>query len=380
MSQKLIPILKDGIRVDGYFTDSKTEIIYYKKSIEGKKIKFSTGQTKLLQAKKIANKKIKDFLGVSAKKRVSLIGDELKHWIDLRRSEAESGEIKYGTLTVILNSEKKIRPFWENKYPEEINRTTVIEWCDWFYETYPDQQMENSVKYFKNFCKFLNEKIVKNRPLLPSIPTIKDPRAQTHRVSRKKKKERILTDNEIAKILSVCDLREKLIISLMYYMAFRVESDALSAEKSQFFLNESPPIYVFNEGNNKGKRTGKQGIHDQVLELLNLWLPNTGNSIYIFPQKNDLKKHLKGQQINWDKIKRESGVTWGWTAHTFRHTCLTKLFSDPTNPMAIICKCFRISLKEAMKTYIHTTDENIEKMRNAIQGISNGGEKGTTNV
>lgn len=343
----------------GYYVMPKSGIIYFIKSIDAKTIKFSCRTDNILKAKRYANTKLKEKLGIKKANVTPLLGELMLKYL----KEREHDEITASTYRVVSNSINDLIPFFEKYRTEDISKDLWIKCFYWYKEKYEGKQVENALKYFKNFCFWLKEQNHMGRPLLFNVPRFPNPEAKKVRQKRQNKKSRILTKPEIKSILSVCSDDEKLIVLLLYTMGFRI-SEACGLKWSSLDLAEDEPIYRFSEGDNKAGHIGTQGIHSAVLELL---IQKEMTSPFVFPQRSTAEKHIAPQQINWKRIKKESGVTWSWSPHTFRHTCLTELFSNPENAQAIIMKCFRISYRVALDTYIHVTAESRAKLKDAIE-------------
>lgn len=362
MKKTLKPLLdKDGAEVAGYKVYEAGGVIYFRQMIDGEEIKFSTGETSLVKARMVVGRELKRRLERYTSKVKTLLGDEIEKYIAVR----EKDEITADAMKNIRNGLKQVKPFWQNKLPSEITADSWRECYEWFKVNHPTIQFENANKVFRTFCKWLNQPTKDRGVLIFYVPTIKNPEAKKTRKERKRRKSRIFTDEEFTKIYQACELREQVLVLLMYTMAFRVESDALSARWDQFHMHAELPFYHFGEFDNKAGLEGRQAIHEVTLEHLKRLKEVTGHSEFVFPQQNDPTKHLRRAMIDWPAIRKKSGVTWDWSAHRFRHSCLTKL-AERGFPMHLICKCYRISAQEFMNTYAHLTPEGLASMQNAM--------------
>jgi integrase len=230
--------------------------------------------------------------------------------------------------------------------------------------------MENAVKYMRNFCHYLAQKVVDGKPLIPVVPNIADPNYKKIRRNRKKKKERVITADELKTIVKTAAHPDhQLIVLFMYTMAARITETLELKFGEQIILDRKTPMYRWSDGQNKADLDGWHALHPSLIDRLE-WLravrKSTGTT-RVFPQKLDNQKPLREQQIDWAGWRKRADLGWHWTPHTFRHTCLTNLFSDEKNPQGLICKLYRVSLAVALETYIHPTESSIEKMRNVIE-------------
>lgn len=368
MSQKLIPLYAGETRERDLYVDAKTDVIYFVRSIEGKKLKFSTGvkMPNLKGARRAANLKLNQKLNAKRQPKQTLIKDELSAWIVVKENEGLAED----TMNNIRRARKQIEEFWGSKFPYEITADNLTEWYAWWPENNPKSEMENAVKYLRNFCKYLAQKIVRDRPLLPAVPKISDPNYKKIRRARKKKKERIITGPEFKTIIEKAEsFSHKLLVLFMYTMASRITETLELRFGEEILLDLEPPRYIWREGQNKADLDGWHALHPKLIGPLGRRREacKTEGTIRLFPQLNDNSKALKAQQIDWAGWRRRANLGWCWTPHTFRHTCLSNLFNDPKNPQALICKLYRVSLAVASETYIHPTDEGREIFRNAIK-------------
>lgn len=370
MKQKLIPYIDDsGKRHDTFFEDARTGIIYFKKDHNGKRIKFSTKvhKSKFVVAKKEANKEFDRRIGKGPKVRThSLIKDEVDLWLLKKDSEGHDRSTMYN----IKRAGFHIKEFWGDLFPSEITQDKVVEWYTFWNENHSDIDMENAVKYMKNFCRYLSQKAVDGRPLLAVIPRIVDPNHKTIRRRRKKAKANIFTQEDLKKILKTAESEEhQLIVLFMYTMASRVTETLSLSFDTEILLDRNPPIYQWSDGQNKADLEGFHALHPILIERLKKLYKKriSEGTTRLFPQQNDNTKPLREQQIDWAAWRSRADIGWHWSPHTFRHTCLSNLFNDEKNPQALICKLYRVSIKVAMDTYIKPTQEGIAKMRDSIK-------------
>lgn len=366
--QKLIPFVdSDGKQHDSFFEDPRSGIIYFRKKHSGKKIKFSTRihKSKFINAKRFANQEFDRLTGKKKTHIQNLIKEELELWLLVKESE----RLAYDTFNNVKRAKRQIAEFWGDELVTAITRDKMTEWYTWWAEKHPNIDMENAIKYMRNFCRYLSQKIVNNRPLLSVVPDISDPNYKTIRRRRKKKKERIFTHHELTKIIKTAETkRDQLIVLIMYTMATRV-TETLEMSFGQEIILGKNPIYRWRDGQNKSDHDGYHALHPALVERLEEreWTSKQHQTNRLFFQKLDHSKALKEQQVEWADWRKRADLDWHWTPHTFRHTCLSNLFNNPKNPQALICKLYRVSLAVAIDTYIKPTKEGIALMRKAIK-------------
>lgn len=375
MNQNLQPLFEGEIRVVDFFFDPKTRIIYFVKSIENKKIKFSTRirTPDIAKAKRFANTKLREKLNQRKFRAQSLIKDELELWLKVKEAEGWAGD----TMNNIRRAKLQINEYWGDKFPREITRDNLTAWYAWWGENHADIQMENAIKYPRNFCRYLAEKVVGEYPLLPAVPTIRDPGAREARARRQKKKEHLISAHDFRCIYKAAEPVSAritaddagLMVLLMYTMATRVDETLRLRFGEEIFLDLEVPIYRWRVGQNKADLWGEHALHSSLIEPLQALRSRRGSegTALLFPQERDNQKPLREQMVDWDAWRTRAFISWNWTPHTFRHTCLSNLFGDERNPQALICKLYRVSLPTAMEHYVKATQSGILKMRDAIE-------------
>jgi integrase len=240
----------------------------------------------------------------------------------------------------------------------------------WWKSNHPDIQMENAVKYFNNFCAYLHEKVINDRPLLASKMRFQDPNRHEISASRAEKKERIISPQEFSEILKTAlNPEEALVVLIMYTMATRIDETLNLDFDGRILLDANPPLYRWTSGSNKAKKIGEHALHESLIEpLKTLRVKRMGEGTkLLFPQQKDNKKPLREQMIDWEAWRKRANLGWHWTPHTFRHTCLTNLFNDEKNAQAVICILYRTSLQVALKVYVKVTRESMLAMRDSIK-------------
>lgn len=367
MSQRLFPLFEDSKRVHDFFVDKQTGIIYFLKSVNNRKVKFSTRckYPDVAKARRVANQEFQKRYGRRKEHLQPLITDELNLWLKTKEHEG----LAYDTLNNVRRAKLQIEEFWGGKFPGEITSDNLVSWYQFWREHNSKIEMENAVKYMRNFSRYLATKVVGGKPLLAAVPPIKDPNYKKIRKARKKKKENILTAEDFKKIYHSAESPEhQLIVLFMYTMATRITETLTMAFRHEIHFGRTPE-YCWSVGQNKADLEGRHALHPLLIEPLKAIYATRGDydTILVFPQQKDKSKPLREQMIDWAGWRKRAGVSFHWTPHTFRHTCLSNLFNDEKNPQALICKLYRVSLAVALETYVKPTESGREKMRNAIE-------------
>lgn len=364
--QILHPLFNNESRVHDYYYDQETDMIYFRKSIEGKIIKFSTGvkRPNILGAKRFANSALRKKLNKRKNNISTLISDELISFQKVKDSE----NWKADSNKNIRNGIKQIKAFWGDKFPSEITADNIPLWFEWFKKEYPGQQKENAIKVMRMFTKYLGKKMVNGLPLLISVPTITDPDRKELLAHRQKRKERVFEGDDFKRVYdSGLDEAEKLVVLFMYLMATRIDETLKLRFGYEILLDQEPPVYQWTVGQNKADLVGRHAIHESLIEPLRKLREQrkVEGTPYLFPSRTDIAKPSYEQMIDWASWRDRAKIGWHWTTHTCRRSCLTDLFADENNPQILICKLYRVSLAVAFEHYIKTTKTGILKMQNA---------------
>lgn len=366
MSQTYRPLFINEKRLDGYFYDPSSDIIHFIKSMDGQKVKFSTKVKRPFHKKamSVANVRLKEIFGDKRVIIQPLINDEIPKYKAFKKSE----DLDPKTMQKITQAFARIEPYWGGMFPREINDDTVAGWHKWLDEKFPGQQKFNAIKYFKGLCRYMNRKQFEGMPLLPAIPLIRDPKAKEHKATRKKKTDRIFTRKEFRRILLIANQTERLAAAIMYTMATRIEETLEMSFSEQVVKVPGGWKYVWSHGQNKADLDGSHEFPTSLTGMLNVRV-RVGH-VRLFPQSKDTTKALKPQQIDWDDWRSRADLGWHWTSKTFRHTCLSNLFSDPKYAQAVICSQYRVSLKVALETYVKATEKSKRSLKNASDAWS----------
>lgn len=366
MKQKLVPYVhSDGQTWDHFFVDPKTGIIYFERRMDRKRIKFSTKTTNGIKAKRIANEQLAVRLGIKKKFVRTLISEELKLWLLIKEGES----LKYDTLNNVRRAARQIEEFWGDLLPSEIDRDKCAEWYAWWRQKHPDIEMENAIKYFRNFCKYLHEKVVHGHALLPAIPRIADPNRKKIKAQRQRKKERIISSEEFAKIYrTAATPAEGLVVLFMYTMATRIDETLKLEFGSTILLDREYPVYRWFIDTNKAELKGQNLLHLALIKPLQALQEQRSfeGTRLLFPQKMDNTRPLREQLIDWEAWRERANLGWHWTPHTFRHTALTNLMAAGVQH-GLICTAFKISIQVLLETYYHVTMEELLSARGKIQ-------------
>ncbi|WP_413581117.1 hypothetical protein [Bdellovibrio sp. HCB288] len=369
--QKLIPYVhpKDGETWEYFFVDEVSQIIYFVKKHNGKRIKFTTKEKYPdggVKAKRYANAEFDRRTGKKTKHVKSLISDELELWLKVKETE----DLAYDSMNNVKRAAKQIKEFWGEMLPGEITVDNATEWYVFWKKKHPDISIENAAKYMNNFCQYLSLKRINGQPLIYGVPTFYDPDRKKAMIKRKGKTKNVFSVAEFRAVRHYAEnWIEGLIVHFMYVMATRIEETLQTEFGVHIILDIEVPVYRWFYGSNKADLAGEHALHPSLIEPLKRLrdLRRAEGTNLLFPQVFDNQKPMAEQQIDWAGWRYRVNIGWHWTSKTFRHTALTNLFNDPKNPHAAIIKLYRVSLQVALETYIKVTPESVMLLRDAIK-------------
>jgi integrase len=209
-------------------------------------------------------------------------------------------------------------------------------------------------KYMGTFANWLFKKgLIQKKPLMFDPNWIADESAA-------EKIKHVFSDEEARAMMKLSHGPFGLYIRMGLLMGMR------SSEMTQLFTDridlEHKVIKLRAIDCKTGSKTGKGrtiAIHGDVIEPLIEQMPMLGYG-FLFPNKKDQFKPMSrlGFKAQWNALMDKIGIEHA-TPHSMRHTCATKLFSNPALHPAVICKSMGFSLEMAMKVYVNFSDKDL---------------------
>lgn len=350
-----------------YYGETRSpHYIYFKQMIDAELIKFSTGKSKVADALKVAPLMLKDRLkaGKRTIRRRSTFGDHFQTYFKFKEKQVKDGEIKEATLDLVRRAERKMLPYWKNKFIDELDSAYKVEnvkcweneffsYEDWYRDKYAGESMFNVLKYFNSYCKWMHDNGLCRRKV-----RFKDPKAKVERKARKNRLSRILTNDEVNALLSNSDIIQKVAILFGFYMAFRI-SDVTNLEWSRVNLDPSDP-YIEFLGDDKEETYTKAPLNGVLLAVLKE-LKQGAKSKWVFPQKRNPGEAMNTQNLYMEKVFAAAALK-KFSFKILRHTRLTLDFGNPEIPDVDVMAMRRVSMKVALEHYIHPNKDNRKRM------------------
>lgn len=271
-------------------------------------------------------------------------------------------KVREKTLGEYVNFyERYFKDFWGEKSLEEI---TADEW-----EKYIDHARAKSVKkdklkifnHWKIMSAFCSWCIATDR--LVKMPGIYNPDPVTFQ-------DELEDEDGIGKNLTdsqLLDLRNKiennmaleLYVSCAIYMGMR-SSEITQLKKDRLDFKNN--LIKLRASDTKTKQARSVPIHSVVFTLLKAQCHVTESSEYLFPNRVDKSRPMDrtGFKKSWYALLETCKIDCRF--HDLRHSYATRVFGDPSINPVVACKSLGMSMKTAMKHYIHFSEEQLSSL------------------
>lgn len=289
-----------------------------------------------------------------------MIGKLWPEFIVFRKTGDQKTKLKPWRLSTLKEYER----FWECSFKyfwAEKDENTIEENWELFIQAERKRSKKadklgfaHHIKYMGTFANWLFKNgAIQKKPLLFDPNWIADESAP-------EKIKHVFTDEEARNMMKFSHGPFGLYIRMGLLMGMR------SSEMTQLFTDridlEHGVIKLRAIDCKTGSKTGRGrniAIHADVIEHLIEQMPMMGHG-FLFPNKKDQFKPMSrlGFKAQWNVLMEKIGVEHA-TPHCMRHTCATKLFSNPALHPAVICKSMGFSLEMAMKIYVNFSDKDL---------------------
>jgi integrase len=169
-----------------------------------------------------------------------------------------------------------------------------------------------------------------------------------HNEVQERRKPRILTFEEEARLLAACSVLLRTVVVLVLETGLRLQSEALRLRWEDIDF-ESGILYV------RRSKT-RRGIRDLFLtprctEALKHWQAVVGNCGFLFPSNRNSSGSLKSLQHSWEIATEKSGLKGLWF-YNLRHTYATRS-SESGTPDSSVAAALGHSTTSILSTYSH---------------------------
>ena len=352
-------------RHPGYWVNPTSGIIYWRGTIKGKKIKKSTGTTKIGEARKFMDDFLLNLNGQDLKAKRRKLGITnpalVELWDELIRERGVTRS--QNTLSTYKFSwEKKLGLFWGDLHAKDVTQKKIKEFEAWFLDEFPTERFFQVRKHLVMFLNYLHaEGYIEKKLKVQKLDQVVQAR------SKRKTPFRIYKDREkVALIEAAPTLRAKTCLVMYFHTGMR-KMELLSAKWDQIDWTAR----VMNVWSAKNKKWRKVPLLPVCLKALREWRSQSPTeSPYLFPQVRNLQAHISGQLFDkdWIVAKRGAHITGKARVHDIRHTFATKTAKDGW-PIAVACKVLDMSADEYIKTYVHIHAEDVSRWLKGSFGV-----------
>lgn len=364
---------------------SSSGVIYYKDSTTPK---FSTGESQIIRAKKVVDKKKLESQGLSKEKAtLKVIGVSNSSIVYLweKLIEEKKLESSPGTMrTYSVSWKHGLSDFWGEKNVLDLNDDNLTEFKMFYLVSKGDRFAARTVIHLGMFVRWCNKK--GHLTKLPDLNILKNLDDIVAKNTKRKKVGRAYTDIEVRDMLSVSKTVHKiehmcariyLCILLGGKCGLRKESEILSLRWENIDISKRT-MKVWSMKNHNWREIPLPMI---VLEGF-LWQRRfSKDSPWVFPMQSNRNRHISGQILDqsWVRVKKKAKIKGHNEKgearfHDLRHTFASKT-ADEGWPPKVACSILDMSLDQYDKIYAKASmSKKSEMMEKTFGNLKNEGE------
>lgn len=350
----------------GYYRHLKSDIIYFRKSIRGKLVEFSTGETGINKAKlyveeKLSEKRITKKKGIAELKPNALIETMWDLFMEEKRNQGLSDQ----TLSVNgIQWRIVLSEFFKDKSVTDLNTKTFKLFESWYLKKHPERIYFNTKKTLKNLISFIQSQDYEIEDY--------DFRDLDLVIKSNKKHERVgrvYTQREVDRLLEFAKPSTRMGVLLSFYTGMR-KTEFLSLKLSSI---EKDKIKVWSFKNKKWRTIPMpKPLAGELAEYIKTY----GGKVYLFESKNNkgelIPQHSQVFDKGWVEAKKKARISRGSESlrariHDLRHTCATNM-AQSGMPTAVACSILDMSLTIFEKTYVHVTEKSKKEWMDKLHG------------
>ena len=345
----------------GFWLDPASEIIYWRGTIKGKRIKKSTGTKKIKEAKTFIDDFILSLTSVNIDKakrakrgirnpRIEMLWNDLIEERSLTRSSSTMNTYRFSW-------EHKIGPFWKNLNVSDVSENKVWEFQKWFLQTFKNDRFFQTRKHLTMLLNYLHKEGYVEKKIKVENLDKTDSKRSKHQTPH-----RVYTKSEIGKFLAGApSISSRCAVCMTLYLFTGMRKMELLSRKWSDINWDEKTMDVFST---KNKKWRKVPLIPASLKALGLWEKQSEGtkSEFIFPMATDHKRHIIGQEFDkdWVRLKGLVKIKGRARVHDLRHTFATRTALDGWS-IAVACAVLDMSSDEYIKTYVHINHADIRK-------------------
>lgn len=261
-----------------------------------------------------------------------------------------------------------LKEYWEFLHPEDCTQEQVINFMTWHKRKRPGRQFVNVFKYLGNTFRIMFE-----AGALPagSLPKLFLPKDEVRYL--RKKKGRVITDDEIDSILRFGSDDFKLIVSIGRICGMR-KMELCSLELSRVNFKDGRYVLVLDEDDTKTGLARNISMPTSLTKAISRRVQKSKalGSSYLFPMATDKNRHIYGQLLDkeWVEAKKSAKIDGRMRFHDIRHTAATNMVKKKINPVVAVT-ILGMSLSTFQKVYLHlSSDDLISSIEQMSVGVA----------
>lgn len=347
-----------------FYLNPISKKIYYRKSINGRPVKISTGKTSIAEAKKVVDDKLIDmFSSNPAREKREKKGIKNALLRDIWKELIEDKSPQRHIHTVQgYNKEwtHGIEEFWGDKTAADINDDNCRKFENWYLKEKGTRTFFNTHKYLTMLFRYCE----KQGYIKPPRPIVNDLDLVIRTKTKKEKVGRVYTPDEInAMLLTSATIPSvQLAILLGRFIGMR-KMEVLTLEWTNFNLTAGT-LKIWSMKNKKWRTVS---LPSWLLEKVIAYSEICPSKKYVFPAA-EIPSNIPSQQFDilWKEVQARAGIE-GYDVknaarfHDLRHTCATQTALEGW-PVAKACEMLDMSMNEYQRTYVHVNAADLKEL------------------
>ncbi|MDT7831068.1 tyrosine-type recombinase/integrase [Flavobacteriaceae bacterium S356] len=181
------------------------------------------------------------------------------------------------------------------------------------------------------------------------------------RPRKEKKLPKVLSEQEVLKMIQVCDnLKHKLILSLLYSAGLRM-SELLGLKKEDILYDKNL-IFVRN---GKGKKDRTMVLSDRIQQLLSIYLDTFKPKYFLFESLKRTKYSSSSVNKIVKSMAKKAGIHKNVSAHMLRHSFATHLLEQGLD-LRYIQQLLGHGSSKTTEIYTHVSSKALSKIKSPL--------------
>ena len=261
-------------------------------------------------------------------------------------------QYSYSTLKTYKSWFKSFLLFYNDLDPEEITAEQIREYV--LHRVKGDGISESSQNQLINAIKFYYEKVLGKDRKIYDIPRPKKP----------KKYPKILSEEEVARLINVVsNIKHRCILLLIYSAGLRL-SEAINLKKSDIMEDMN---CIFIEGA-KGKKDRYTLLSPKFLKVLNEYYERYQPEYWVFEGLHGGQYSVRSVQALFKRALLRSRIKREATVHTLRHSFATHLIMRGVDSMYVKDLLGHNSIKTT-EIYTHLSRLELRKLQSPLDHL-----------